>query len=51
VSPQASSTAKTAIYVVGGLIAITTIAGIIVFAVGANTAAKVVSTGGSKAGA
>jgi hypothetical protein len=39
-SPAAASTAKTAIYVVGGLVALSTVAGIIIFATTASTISK-----------
>jgi hypothetical protein len=45
-SPEAASTAKTAIYVVGGLLALTTVAGIVIFAVGASAATNAANGNG-----
>ncbi|HXB28123.1 MAG TPA: hypothetical protein VNV25_25560 [Gemmatimonadaceae bacterium] len=57
-SPEAASTAKTAIYVVGGLVVFTTIVGVAIFAVGAkavsnaannNNNGKTLATGSTSA--
>lgn len=45
-SPEAASTAKTAIYVVSGLVVFTTLVGVALFAVGANAVSNAASNGG-----
>jgi len=45
-SPEAASTAKTAIYVVGGLVVFTTIVGVAIFAVGAKAVSNAANNNG-----